>query len=127
MGELLLALDAGTTSIRALLIEPSGRVLAQARQPAVSIFPAPGRVEQDGEAIWRSALQVMQTALHDAGRTGADLAAIGVTTQRASVVAWDRGTGAAAGPVIVWSDLRGAERARGEEECQCLTHERGGA
>ncbi|MEI9985178.1 MAG: FGGY family carbohydrate kinase [Aliidongia sp.] len=112
MPELLLALDVGTTSARALLIAPGGAVLALAQETLRSRFPGPGLVEQDGREIWDAALAVMHRALKTAGRSGADLAAIGVTTQRASTVVWDRDTAEPVAPVLVWSDLRGMARYR---------------
>jgi glycerol kinase len=68
-------------------------------------------VEQDAEAIWRATLDAVRRALAEAGRTAGDITAIGVTTQRASAVVWDRTTGAPLTPLVVWSDLRGAQRA----------------
>lgn len=107
MPELLVALDIGTTSTRALVGTADGQVLGSARAPIVSHFPAPGLVEQDAEAVWTLTRRVMALALAKAGRELADIAAIGVTTQRASIVIWDRGTTEAVAPMVVWSDLRG--------------------
>lgn len=112
MPELLLALDCGTTTLKACLFSPEGELLAKAVVPIRSHTPAPGRVEQDARRIWRAAQRAMHRALSEAGRTAADLAAIGVTSQRASLVCWDRATGRALSPLVVWSDLRGVERAR---------------
>ncbi len=116
MPELLLALDVGTTSARALLIGPDGAVVALAQEALRSRFPGPGRVEQDGRRIWEAALSVMRRALNTAGRSAADLAGIGVTTQRASTVVWDRNTAEPVAPVLVWSDLRGMARFRALRE-----------
>ncbi len=112
MPELLLSLDAGTTSTRAMLTDASGVVLATERQPIPSSFPAPGRVEQDADAVFDACLHVVHAVLAKAGRKLDDVAALGLATQRASIVIWDRATGRAAAPMIVWSDLRGAERAQ---------------
>lgn len=112
MSELLLALDAGTTTLRACLFSPGGDLLAQAATPLRSHHPAPGRVEQDPRAIWRGALHVIRRALAGAGRSLSDLAAIGVTSQRTSLMLWDRATSTPLSPLAVWSDLRGVERAR---------------
>ena len=109
MPELLLALDAGTTGIRAMLIDPAGGVLGIDKQPIVSHHPAPGRVEQDAAALWATSQRVIAGAIAAAGRSIADVAAIGVTTQRASVVLWDRVTGEPVAPILVWSDLRGMQ------------------
>lgn len=113
MPELLLALDAGTTSVRALLIDPGGAVLGCARRAVASRHPAPRQVEQDAEGVWQACRAVLANALAGAGRTMADVAAIGVTTQRASVVLWDAASGDAVAPMLVWSDLRGLDEFRG--------------
>ena len=115
MTELLLAIDAGTTTIRACLFTPAGQRIGQAAAPAVSDSPAPGRVEQDAAALWRTAQSVIARALD--GRAMADVAAIGVTSQRASAVLWDHETGEPLTPQVIWSDLRGAARA---EELRAL-------
>jgi len=112
MPELLLALDAGTTGVRALVVDPAGAVLGTDKQGIATHFPGPGRVEQDAAAIWRSSLRVIDGALAAAGRCIADIAAIGVTTQRSSVVLWDRATGEPLTPILVWSDLSGMDRCR---------------
>jgi glycerol kinase len=111
MPELLLAIDAGTTTARVCLFSADGQLAARAFSPVRSASPAPGRVEQDAKAIWRAVLRLIRVALAEAGRAPADVAAIGVTTQRTSLVAWDRRTGQTLGPMIVWSDLRGTARA----------------
>ncbi|QUD88718.1 FGGY family carbohydrate kinase [Phenylobacterium montanum] len=112
MPELLLALDVGTTSARVLLIDASGAVKAQARGPVETAYPAPGLAEQDAEAVWRLARDLIERVLPGANIAASDLAAVGVTTQRASLVVWDRRTGAPAGPMVLWNDLRGVERSR---------------
>lgn len=112
MGELLLGLDAGTTSIGAGLFTPDGRLLAWTARRLRSTSDGPGRLEQDPAAIWRAALAVMRGAMAAAGRSADDLAAIGVTSQRTSAMLWDRRSGRPLTPLALWSDLRGAERAR---------------
>jgi glycerol kinase len=112
MPELLLALDVGTTSARALVGTADGHVLGSARIPIVSRFPGPGLVEQDAEEVWTLTRRVIALALAKAGRHPADIAAIGVTTQRASIVLWDKATTTAVAPMVVWSDLRGLPRAQ---------------
>lgn len=108
-GHLLLALDAGTTGARAMLVDPTGAVLDVDKRPIASHFPAPGLVEQDAGAVWEICRAVIDGALAAAGRGIADVAAIGVTTQRASVVLWDRASGEPVAPMLVWSDLRGMD------------------
>jgi glycerol kinase len=112
MPELLLAIDVGTTALGAGLFTPGGELTGFASQRLVSVSPAPGRLEQDAEAIWKAARQVIAKVLDAAGRTTADLAGIGVTSQRTSAVVWDQRTGDPASPLVIWSDLRGIERAQ---------------
>jgi glycerol kinase len=112
MGELVLAIDAGTTNLRVCLFHPDGRLLGQSALPVETRSPAPGLVEQDAEAIWRSLQTAIGRTLARAGRTAQDLACIGVTSQRTSAVVWDRMTGVPLTPLVVWSDLRGVTRAR---------------
>lgn len=112
MPELLLALDAGTTGARAMLVDPAGVVLGLCKKPIASHFPGPGLVEQDADAVWAICAAVIAGALEDAGRTMADVAAVGVTSQRASVVLWDRATGVPVAPMLVWTDLRGMDEYR---------------
>jgi len=111
MGELLLGLDIGTTSLGAGLFSRDGKLRAWSSRRLTTRSPGPGRLEQDATAIWRAAVAVMRGALTQAGRTADDLAAIGVTSQRTSAVVWDRRTGRPLTPLVLWSDLRGAERA----------------
>jgi glycerol kinase len=112
MPELLLALDIGTTTARAMLFSPAGTVEGMARAPLTSQAPGPGRVEQDADRVWAAARRVIAGALSAAARAPADLAAVGVTTQRTSIVVWDRASGRPLAPIVVWSDLRGAERSQ---------------
>ena len=79
--------------------------------PLISIAPRPGRVEQDAEKVWRATRRVIAGALARAGLGPADISAIGLTTQRTSVVVWDKASGKPLSPLVVWSDLRGAGRA----------------
>lgn len=111
MPELLAGLDVGTTTITACIFTPAGDLLAQASAPVKSVTDGPHRVEQDADAIFRKARRTLQVALAKARARPADLAAIGVTSQRTSLVVWDRNTGEPLTPLIVWSDLRGAKRA----------------
>ena len=112
MPELIAALDVGTTTARAAIFSPAGALLALVRGPLRSRNPEAGRVEQDADTVWRTTRRVLSLALDQAGCGPADIAAIGVTTQRASIVVWDRRTGRPVGPMVIWSDLRGVQRAR---------------
>jgi glycerol kinase len=111
MPELLLGLDVGTTSLGAGLFSLDGRLLAWSSRRLKTTSPAPGHLEQDANAIWRAAVAVMRSALAEAGRSADDLAGIGVTTQRTSIVVWDRRDGRPRSPLVLWSDLRGVEQA----------------
>ncbi len=98
----VLALDQGTTSSRAIVFGYDGRVVSMAQQEFPQIFPSPGHVEHDPEAIWSSQLETAREALSSAGLTAADIAAIGVTNQRETTVLWEKATGAPVANAIVW-------------------------
>ena len=110
MSALLLALDLGTTSTRALLLEADGSVCGRASRPIETRFPAPGRVEGDPEQWLDASVEAMRAALRDARCEARDVAALGLVTQRATVVAWDAASGRALGPAIGWQDQRTAPR-----------------
>jgi glycerol kinase len=106
---LLLALDQGTTSSRAIVFDAGGRELATARKELRQIFPQPGWVEHDPVEIWRDQLAVAQNALGQCGASAADIAAIGITNQRETAVLWERATGRPLHNALVWQDRRTAE------------------
>ena len=101
-GRFVLALDQGTTSSRAIVFGHDGRVVASAQQEFPQIFPNPGDVEHDPEAIWSSQVEVAKQALGRAGLGPADIAAIGITNQRETTILWDRHTGKPVANAIVW-------------------------
>ncbi|HET7709667.1 MAG TPA: FGGY family carbohydrate kinase, partial [Sphingomicrobium sp.] len=106
-GDRILVIDEGTTSTRAIVFDVAGQGREVQQQPVDSHYPRPGWVEQDPEAIWRSTLQCARQAVIAGG--GADrIAAIGITNQRETIVFWDRRSGEALAPVIVWQDRRTA-------------------
>lgn len=108
MASYILALDQGTTSSRAILFDSGGRVCGVEQREFPQIYPQPGWVEHDPEAIWQSQIEVAQRLLRDR-RVGAnEVAAIGITNQRETTVLWDRRTGEAVGRAIVWQDRRTA-------------------
>jgi glycerol kinase len=102
MSQYILALDQGTTSSRAIVFRRDGTVVASAQQEFPQIFPSPGHVEHDPEAIWSSQLQVARGALARASLGAADIAAIGVTNQRETTLVWERATGKPVANAIVW-------------------------
>jgi glycerol kinase len=104
----ILALDQGTTSSRAMAIGLDGQVIASAQEEFPQIFPLSGWVEHDPEAIWRTQRRTAEQTLERLG--GRKVAAIGVTNQRETVVVWDRKTGVAIDNAIVWQDRRTASR-----------------
>lgn len=102
----ILALDQGTTSSRALVIDDQGLVVASAQKEFKQYFPQPGYVEHDAEEIWTSEFGVANEAIAKAGLHASDIAAIGITNQRETSVVWDRTTGVPIFPAIVWQDRR---------------------
>ena len=98
---LILALDQGTTSSRAIAFGRDGRPVAVAQQSFEQRFPSPGHVTHDPEAIWSSQLAVAQQVVREVG--GAHrIAAVGITNQRETTIVWDRSTGAPIADAIVW-------------------------
>jgi glycerol kinase len=104
----VLALDQGTTSSRAILFDRSGSIVTVAQKEFSQMFPSPGWVEHDANEIWSTQSDVMQEALSRAGIQATDVAAIGITNQRETVVVWDRRTGQPIHNAIVWQDRRTA-------------------
>lgn len=108
MTSCILALDQGTTSSRALVIDRKGTIIAVAQKEFTQSFPQPGWVEHDANEIWSTQLAVARSALKKSGRSAEDVAAIGITNQRETTVVWDRSTGQPIAPAIVWQDRRTA-------------------
>ena len=108
MPDYLLALDQGTTSSRALVIDYSGSVLAVSQKEFTQIFPQPGWVEHDANEIWASQIGVAADAVATANIHPKEIAAIGITNQRETAVIWDRKTGDPIFDAIVWQDRRTA-------------------
>ncbi|MFQ5748351.1 MAG: FGGY family carbohydrate kinase, partial [Planctomycetota bacterium] len=108
----VLALDQGTTSTRAILFGEGGEVGASAGRELRQSYPRPGWVEHDPEEIWISTEEVCRAVLEKQGIGAGDLAAIGITNQRETVVVWERDTGRVVHPAIVWQDRRSAAHCR---------------
>lgn len=106
----ILALDQGTTSSRAIVFDDAGQVVTVAQREFKQFYPAPGRVEHDPLEIWNSQLEVAVEALRQAKLHPSDVAAIGITNQRETIVMWDRQSGEPIHPAIVWQDRRTAHR-----------------
>jgi len=105
-----LAIDEGTSSARAIVFSEAGEILAIGRRNFSLYYPQPGWVEQEAEEIWQAQYEAVQEALRGAGLTPARIAAVGITNQRETVVAWDRKTGRPLHRAIVWQDRRTADR-----------------
>jgi len=105
----ILALDQGTTSSRAMVVDEHGSVISIAQHPFRQIFPKPGWVEHSPTEIWSSQSGVVTEALAKANLTDRNIAAIGITNQRETAVVWDRETGEPVFNAIVWQDRRTAE------------------
>ena len=106
---LILALDQGTTSSRAMLFDRDLRVRAVAQQEFTQLYPRPGWVEHDPETIWTSQRAVMNEAIARAGCDASDVAALAVANQRETVVVWNRRTGHPIHNAIVWQCRRTAD------------------
>lgn len=105
-GALILAIDQGTTSSRAIVFDEAGKPVATAQQEFRQIFPHDGWVEHDPEEIWSTTLAVSLEAKQAAEVGGGKVAAIGITNQRETTVVWDRATGTPIYNAIVWQDRR---------------------
>ncbi len=115
MGEKLLVIDEGTTSTRAMLFAPDGTPLASQSAELTQHYPGPGLVEHDAAEIWEKTQRCAAAMVEAAG--GADqIAAIGITNQRETVVFWDKATGEPLAPAIVWQDRRSAAICRDLKE-----------
>jgi glycerol kinase len=108
MSGYVLAIDQGTTSSRAIVFDGKQKIAGSGQKEFTQHFPQSGWVEHDPEEIWASVVWSVKKALKEAGVTAADIAAIGITNQRETVVIWDRVTGKAIHNAIVWQDRRTA-------------------
>ncbi len=106
--KVILALDQGTTSSRAIVFDQDARMLGVAQKELTIHYPSPGWVEQDPQEIWLTQLQMAREALALAKSTAGDVAAIGIANQRETTVLWDRETGQPVHNAIVWQDRRTA-------------------
>jgi glycerol kinase len=103
------AIDQGTTSTRFILFDDRGQIVSIAQKEHEQIYPRPGWVEHNPEEIWQRTVEVIGQALQQAGISGPELAAIGITNQRETTVVWNRKTGKAVHNAIVWQDTRTSE------------------
>ena len=110
MGELLGALDQGTTSTRFIVFQADGREVARHQEEHRQEMPRPGWLEHDPEEIWRRSCDVIEAAMRKASLSADDLAAIGIANQRETTVLWDRRSGEPLHNAVVWQDTRTADR-----------------
>ncbi|MDO4203005.1 MAG: glycerol kinase GlpK [Selenomonadaceae bacterium] len=104
----VMALDAGTTSNRAIIFDEDSRIVSVAQREFTQIFPQPGWVEHDAEEIWGTMSTVMKEALEQSGLSPAEIAAIGITNQRETTVVWEKATGRPVYNAIVWQSRQTA-------------------
>jgi glycerol kinase len=129
MPDVVLALDQGTTSSRAIVFDGDGQVLGVAQKEFTQSYPRPGWVEHDPNEIWSTQSGVVSEALAAADTGTNDVHAIGITNQRETTVVWDRATLQPIAPAIVWQDRRTAqevERLAAREGAEALVRERSG-
>ncbi|MDW7671305.1 MAG: glycerol kinase GlpK [Bacillota bacterium] len=108
MRKVILALDQGTTSSRAVVFDRKGKVLALAQKELHLMYPLPGWVEQNPEEIWATQMGVAGEAIQRAGLTPEDITGIGITNQRETTILWDRQTGKPVANAIGWQCRRSA-------------------
>ncbi len=108
MQKFILAIDQGTTSSRAIVFDEARKIVGTGQKEFTQHFPQDGWVEHDPEEIWESVVWSVKTAIAEAGIGADDIAAIGITNQRETVLIWDRKTGKPIHNAIVWQDRRTA-------------------
>ena len=117
MGEpYILVNDVGTTGTRAVVYDSETNVISEAYTELPQIFPKPGWTEQDPESIYLKCVEVTRKALEAAGLKASKIAAMGIATQRATSMLWDRKTGEPAYNAITWQDTRMSD------ECEKINH-----
>ncbi len=104
----VMALDAGTTSNRAIIFDRNSKIVGVSQKEFTQYFPEAGWVEHDAEEIWSSMTTVMKEALEQSGLVASDIAAIGITNQRETTVVWDKKTGRPVYNAIVWQSRQTA-------------------
>ena len=109
MAKYIMALDAGTTSNRCILFNRSGEMCSIAQKEFTQYFPKPGWVEHDADEIWSTILEVARQALANVGANASDIASIGITNQRETIIVWDKETGEPVYNAIVWQCRRTAK------------------
>lgn len=117
MSKYVAAIDQGTTSTRCILFDRQGNIISVGQKEHEQIYPKPGWVEHNPDEIWKNTLEVIAMARIKVSATAADIAAVGITNQRETTVAWNRKTGKPYYNALVWQDTRtGALAAQYEKE-----------
>ena len=121
MKKYILSLDQGTTSSRAIVFDKQGSIISIAQKEFTQYFPQPGWVEHDPNEIWSTQVGVAAEAITKEGLTSQNIAGIGITNQRETLVVWDRKTGKPVYNAIVWQDKRTSDfcdelKAKGKSE-----------
>jgi glycerol kinase len=109
MTSYVLAIDQGTTSTRAILFRADTSIASVAQKEFPQHFPADGQVEHEPEDLWLTTVETCRSAMRNAGATGRDIAAIGITNQRETTLLWERASGRSLHRAIVWQDRRTAD------------------
>jgi len=109
MSSYIIALDQGTTSSRALLVDQEGKIQGMVQKEFKQIFPKSGWVEHDPNEILASQMHVLQELITQNGVSASDIKGIGITNQRETVIVWDKHTGEPVYNAIVWQDKRTAD------------------
>ncbi len=128
MEQYILAFDQGTTSCRAIIFNKDGSIVSTAQKEFAQHFPQPGWVEHDALEIWSTQSKMAAEAVTKKGLNGNNIAAIGITNQRETLVVWDKYTGEPVYNAIVWQDKRTADYCdslKGEGKAQMIREKTG--
>ena len=110
--QVVLALDAGTTSVRTLAVDPYGVILTTCQQEFTQFYPEPGLIEHDPEEIWLAAANTLKEVSERVEEMGHDIVCIGITNQRETSIIWDQDSGKPLHNAIVWQDRRTTKRCK---------------
>ena len=119
--QVVLALDAGTTSVRTLAVGPSGEILTTSQQEFSQIYPEPGLIEHDPEEIWIATANTLKEVSEQIEKMGHEVVSIGITNQRETAVIWDQESGTPLHNAIVWQDRRTTGRCQELIKQGCLS------
>ena len=119
--QVVLALDAGTTSVRTLAVDPSGGIIATSQQEFTQIYPEPGLIEHDPEEIWLAAANTLKKVSKRVEEMGYEIVSIGITNQRETAIIWDQESGTPLHNAIVWQDRRTTDRCQELIKQGCLS------